>query len=87
MNFTVTWTRPALRQFQDMWTTATDPDAVDAAATRIDQTLATDADQQGESREGDVRILFDPPLTVLFVPDVDVGVVHIVSVGWSGPPG
>jgi hypothetical protein len=33
MNFVVTWTRHALRQFHDMWTTATDPDAVDEAAT------------------------------------------------------
>jgi hypothetical protein len=86
MNFLVTWTRYALRQFHDMWTTATDPDAVDAAATRINQTLTTNADQQGESREGDVRILFDPPLAVLFVADVDIGVAYIVSVDWSGAP-
>lgn len=37
MNYTVTWTRHALRQLHNMWTTATDPDAVDAAATRIDK--------------------------------------------------
>ncbi len=86
MTYTVNWTRHALRQFQDMWTTATDPDAVDEAATRIGQTLTTDADQRGESREDDVRILFDPPLVVLFVPDVDVGIVYVVSVGWSGAP-
>ena len=87
MTFIVNWTRHALRQFQDMWTTATDPNAVDAAATRIDQTLSTDADQQGESRDDGVRILFDPPLAVLFVVDADVGVVYVVSAGWSGAPG
>jgi hypothetical protein len=87
MNYIVTWTRHALRQFHDMWTTATDPDAVDAAATRIDQTLTTDAEQRGESREGDVRILFDPPLAVLFVADADVGAAYVVSAGWSGKPG
>lgn len=86
MTYHVTWTRHALRQFHDMWTPATDPDAVDAAATRIDQLLATDADQQGESRENDVRIMFDPPLAVLSVADPDVGVAHVVSAGWSGPP-
>jgi hypothetical protein len=69
-----------------LWTTATDPDAVDAAATRIDAALASDAHQQGESRDGPFRILFDPPLAVLFVADADIGVAHIVSVGWSGPP-
>ncbi len=86
MIFIVTWTRHALRQFHDMWTTATDPDAVDDAVTRIDHAPTTDADQKGESREDDVRILFDPPLAVLFVADVDVGVVDVVSAGWSGPP-
>jgi plasmid stabilization system protein ParE len=86
MNFTVTWTRAALRQFLDLWTGATDPDAVDAAALRIDQTLSTDAHQQGEGRTDPIRILFDPPLAVLFVADVDVAVVYVVSVGWSGAP-
>ncbi|QJW95647.1 hypothetical protein [Frigoriglobus tundricola] len=84
MNSTVTWTRAALRQFLDLWTTATDPDAVDAAALRIDQTLSADAHQQGESRTDPVRILFDSPLAVLFVADVDVAVAYVVSVGWSG---
>lgn len=86
MNYTVSWTRYALRQFLNLWTSATDPDAVDAAATRIDQTLATDAEQQGESRQGDERILFDPPLVVLFVADPDVAVAYVVEVGWSGAP-
>ncbi|MBM3978905.1 MAG: hypothetical protein FJ304_01210 [Planctomycetes bacterium] len=84
MTFIVNWTRAALRELLDLWTTATDPDAVDVAATRIEVTLATDAHLQGESRENDVRILFDPPLVVLFVPDIDVGIVYIVSVDWSG---
>ena len=86
MNFSVTWTRAALRQLLDLWTTATDPDAVDAAALRIDQTLSTDAHQQGESRVNPIRILFDPPLAILFVADVDVALAYVVSVGWSGPP-
>ena len=41
MTSVVNWTRHALRQFNDMWTTATDPNAVDEAATRIEQTLTT----------------------------------------------
>ncbi len=86
MMFTVTWTRHALQQYLALWTTATDPDAVDAASLRIDQTLSMNADQQGESRTDPIRILFDAPLAVLFVADVDVGVAYVVSVGWSGPP-
>jgi hypothetical protein len=86
MNYTVTWTRHALRQFLDLWTAATDPDAVDAAASRIDHTLTTDAERRGESRTGDVRILFDPPLAVLFVADPVVGIAYVVSAGWAGAP-
>jgi hypothetical protein len=86
MTFTVTWTRHALRQYLALWTAATDPDVVDAASLRIDQTLSTDAHQQGESRTDPIRILFDPPLAVLFVADVDVAVAYVVSVGWSGQP-
>lgn len=86
MTYAVIWTRPALQQFLDLWTSAADPDAVDAAATRIDQTLSLDAHQQGESRQDDVRILFDPPLAALFVADASLGIAHVVSVGWSGPP-
>jgi len=83
MNFVVTWTRPALQQFLHLWTTATDPDAIDAAAVRIDQTLSIDAHQQGESRTGPYRILLDRPLAALFVADIDIGVAYVVSVGLS----
>lgn len=86
MNYTVVWTRAALRQLNDVWTSTTDPDAVDEAATRVAQTLATDPEQVGESREDDVRIMFDAPLVVLFVPVPDVCVVYIVSVGEYGHP-
>ncbi len=86
MTFVVTWTRKALRQYIDLWTTATDPDAVDAASLRIDQTLSTDAHLQGESRTDPIRVLFDSPLAVLFVADPDARVAYVVSVGWSGQP-
>jgi hypothetical protein len=86
MNYTVVWTRAALAQLNDMWTQATDPDAVDSAATRVAQTLATDPEQVGESREDDTRIMFDAPLVVLFVSDPDMCVVYIVSVGAYGYP-
>jgi plasmid stabilization system protein ParE len=86
MNYTVVWTRAALRQLNNLWTQAIDPDQVDEAATRVAQTLATDPEQVGESRGDDTRIMFDAPLVVLFVPDPDVCVVYIVSVGAYGHP-
>jgi hypothetical protein len=58
-------------------------DAVDAAAVRIDRTVSVDAHQQGESRTGPYRSLFDQLLAVLFVADADVGVAYVVSVGSS----
>ncbi|WP_439627172.1 hypothetical protein [Gemmata sp.] len=85
MKFIVNWTRAALARYLDLLTSATDPDAVDAASLRIDQTLSVDAHLQGESRAGEFRILFDPPLAVIFVADVDIGLAYVVAVGWSGP--
>jgi hypothetical protein len=87
MSYVVTWTRAALAQLMNLMTTATDPDAVDDAASRIDQTLSVNAHLQGESRWDEFRILFDPPTGVLFVADEDVGLVYVVAVGWSGQPG
>ncbi len=86
MSYLVTWTRAALAQLLNLMMTATDPDAVDLAAQRIDLTLSLDAHLQGESRWAEFRILFDSPIAVLFVADQDVGLAYVVAVGWSGRP-
>lgn len=86
MNYIVSWSRAALQDYLDMLTTATDPDAVDAASLRIDAELGTNGHEKGESREGRVRILFEPPLAVLFTTDEIVGVAFVLRASWSGHP-
>jgi hypothetical protein len=66
MIYTVVWTKAALSLLADAWSAAIDRQAVTDASDRIDGILRNDAHRQGESREGDRRILFEPPLGVLF---------------------
>ncbi len=86
MTYIVSWTRAALQDYLDLAATATDPDAVDAASLRIDAELETDGHEKGESRVGRVRILFQPPLAVLFTADEIVGVAFVLRAAWSGHP-
>jgi plasmid stabilization system protein ParE len=62
MKYTVQWTQTAERFLAEVWLDAADRDAVTRAAHALDQTLRNDAHLQGESREGNVRILFESPL-------------------------
>ena len=64
-----------------MWTAARDRDAVTAASYRIDQRLAADPLDCGESREGDERLVFEPPLQVLFRVVAGDRRVEVISVG------
>jgi hypothetical protein len=66
MNWTVTWLPLSLAQLADVWTTATDRDAVTAASYRIDRALEVDPFEAGESRDGDDRVVIDHPLVVSF---------------------
>lgn len=85
MNYKVTWSESALQQYLALWTSATDPDTVDAAANRIDSILLVDAEQQGEGRSGNERILFDSPLVVLFAVFASERIAYVLSVRWYGP--
>ena len=85
MSFTVVWMPDALTQLAELWTNAPDQGAVTAASHRIDQRLAVNPRDEGESRGGIERISFDRPLQVLFrVFEADRRVeVHMV--GLFGP--
>ncbi len=48
----------------DLWTKGPDRNAITTAANRIDEQLSYDPHNQGESRDGRFRILFEPPLVV-----------------------
>jgi hypothetical protein len=66
MNYTVTWRPSAEQQLAQLWLNAPDRAAVTAAASRIETLLRTHPGLRGESRSGGTRVLFEPPLAVLF---------------------
>lgn len=69
MKYTVTWTPSAEQDLAALWNAAPDRQAVADAADEIDTSLARDPFGQSESRGGQTRFLFAPPLAVLY--DVD----------------
>jgi hypothetical protein len=85
MNFTVVWRPSALRDLADVWTNAPDRNAVTAASRAIDLRLGRDPLSQGEAREGNLRILFVPPLAVIYQVEPDDCRVTVLDV-WLYPP-
>ena len=66
MNFVVLWMPTAIDTLADTWMSAPDRDAITEASQRIDILLATHPLDVGESRDADRRIVFDPPIQVLY---------------------
>jgi plasmid stabilization system protein ParE len=62
VKYTVTWTPAALDELARMWNEAADRDAVAAASNEMDRLLASVPNLQGESRGGNIRILFVGPI-------------------------
>ena len=83
MSHTVDWSRRSQDELADLWTNATNRGAVTAAADEIDRLLARDPLGVGESRDGGNRILFEPPLAVLYRVDGRRRRVVVVAAGLS----
>lgn len=66
--FQVQWSREATEALADLWVRGDSEvrAALSVAATRIDKLLKRDGPEVGESRPGDMRIMFVPPLGVVF---------------------
>lgn len=64
MTFTVVWAPAA--ELAALWVQSADRQAVAEAADRIDAALRRGASTCGESRSGNRRVHFDPPLGVDF---------------------
>ena len=64
---------------KDAWERADDPmrEAIMEASRRVDQQLHQEPQEQGESRDDQTRILFQPPLAVLFEVDEAKKLVNI----------
>jgi hypothetical protein len=87
MKFTVLWRQVAENKLANMWLHESDRAEVAAAADAVDQLLGMDPLAQGESREGNKRILLYPPLAVLYQVSVDDRIVHVLTIGRSKPRG
>ena len=66
MKYTVEWKPVAEAHLTDLWQQGPDRAAVAAAADWLDAELAKNPHGIGESRDGNVRIVFVEPLAALF---------------------
>jgi hypothetical protein len=70
--YTVTWTKAAVNELTNLWLNALDRSAVTRASARIEALLRSNPYAQSESRDGNKRVIFAPPLGVMFtVSDAD----------------
>jgi len=83
MNFAIVWTGPALTQLAEVWLQATDQVSVMAASHRIEDAILADPLGAGESRDADERIVFDPPLVVMYTADRDRATAFVTDVALS----
>lgn len=81
VKYAVRWSRQALDALAQLWldNPAQRAEFTQATAT-IDQLLLVNPHEQGESRDDGRRILFVPPLIVIFSVDADHNVVRMLSV-------
>jgi hypothetical protein len=84
VNYRVVWKPSAEAELADLWTGAADRAAVASAADAVEALLERDPLSQGESRAGDDRLLFYPPLSFLFQVDQDQRLVSVLAVGPFG---
>jgi hypothetical protein len=79
VKYTVIWTPAAENDLAAIWLIAPDRDAVNSAVNTIDYLLRRDPETKGESRSGNVRILFVPPLGIDFEVLVDDRIVYVLT--------
>lgn len=81
--YLVGWTATAENGLAEVWLNASDRNAVNKAADRIERALAISPLDLGEGRERNDRIHFDPPLSVYYRVDAGARVVIVVHCGPS----
>lgn len=77
--YRVSWTRRAINQLAAIWANATDRNAIAAASYAIDQALANDPENEGESRPNGQRVTYALPLGVRFRVDPIQRRVRVVA--------
>jgi hypothetical protein len=80
--FKVRWRQIAVNQLTALWSNADSAmrQEITVAVAQIDRELAHDPASKGESREGDVRILFMSPLGIRFEPNNDASEIRVLTV-------
>lgn len=85
MRYTVSWMPPTEGQLATIWMNAIDRNAVTEAMYELEERLAKDPENEGESRAGDERITFELPLSVLFRVFPDDMKVEVYTIGYVAP--
>src|SRR6266851_4835484 len=80
MTYTVVWEPSAQQDLARIWLNASDRNSVTAASAAIDTALRRDPLGFGESRSGQRRILFMPPLPVYYIVLQDDRLVSVRTV-------
>jgi plasmid stabilization system protein ParE len=80
MSYTIIWRPAAENQLATLWTSSPDRNAVARAADAVDDALARDPLNEGESRTGSLRVTFQPPLIVYFRVRPQQHLVTVLSV-------
>jgi plasmid stabilization system protein ParE len=80
--FRVKWRQSAVDELADIWMQADSAGrkAITAASHEIDRRLSRDPANEGESRSGGRRLLFAPPLSVIFQLEADGRTVMVLRV-------
>jgi plasmid stabilization system protein ParE len=80
--YTVRWKRTALDRLTEIWLDAEDRAPINSAVEELDRLLASRPIDVSESRSGEVRVVFCPPLGAFFHVDESTNSVHVLRV-WT----
>lgn len=86
--FRVVWSERALNELAEIWmrSETSQRQALTRASHAADQRLRDDPFGSSESREGDVRVMFEAPMGFTFKVDQDAGTVLVGHVWYYAPP-
>jgi plasmid stabilization system protein ParE len=81
VKYTIHWSRQALDAVAQLWLDNPAQQAeITEATAAVDQLLQYDPHERGESRDDGRRIVFVPPLAVIFHVDAGQNLVRILTV-------
>jgi hypothetical protein len=81
VSFSIRWNRRSMDAIAEIWLANPDQRSdITQASSSLDQLLSFNPEEQGESREYNLRVIFVPPLVVTFDVDNVNQVVRIMKV-------